>query len=238
MADWFDFKGVRSTTLGVRVMEFPPLTLPEERVDFQQALGRSGSLTILEGEDVYNDVLLSVSCFIEDLTHLTLIATWLRGEGTLVLGNMSDKYYKARIVNQIDLRKILREYDHRLFSVIFRCQPYRYKYPATMPFSLVKGGTITNPGNIFSQPKYTIAGSGNIALTIGDKTINITGLSGSITIDTELGVAYQTASDPLVPLTSLVGRDDWPFTIEPGGNLVNWTGTITSSSVDPRWRYI
>ena len=240
MADWFDYKGVRSTTLGVRVMEFPPLSLPEERVEFQQALGRSGSLTQLEGEGVYNDILLSISCFVEDLTQVDQIATWLRGSGILVLGNMSDRYYLARPVNQLDLRKILRNYDHRVFSPIFRCSPYRYKYPAVSPFSLTNGVPITNPGNVESEPKYTISGTGDIQLTIGAKTIDITGLDGSITIDVALGLAYETGSNPLIPLTSIVGRTDWPFTIAPGENDVVFggTGTIYTATLDPRWRYV
>lgn len=240
MADWFNYKGIRSTDLGVHVMEFPPLSFPEERVEFQQVLGRSGSLTQLEGEGVYNDVLLSISCFVEDLTRVDRIATWLRGSGVLILGNMPDRYYLARPVNQLDLRKILRNHDHRVFSPIFRCSPYRYKYPAVSPFSLTDGVPITNPGNVESEPKYTISGTGDIQLTIGDKTIDLTGLDGSITIDVAFGLAYETGSDPLIPLTSIVSRNSWPFTIPPGVSDVVFggTGIIDTATVDPRWRYI
>lgn len=236
MADWFNFKGVKSTDLGVRVMEFPPLMLPEERVDFKPALGRSGNLTILDGEGVYEDILLQISTFIENLTQLNSIATWLRGSGVLVLGNMPDRYYKARLVNQIDIRRIVRGEQHRAFSMIFRCQPYRYHYPEVAEATYAKGSSITNPGNEKSQPLYTVTGTGTIALTIGDKTIDITGLSGSVAIDVELGVAYQPGSAPLVPLTSIVGRDDWPFTIKPGINAISWTGTISQLKIKPRWR--
>lgn len=173
MADWFNYKGIRSTDLGVHVMEFPPLSFPEERVEFQQVLGRSGSLTQLEGEGVYNDVLLSISCFVEDLTRVDRIATWLRGSGVLILGNMPDRYYLARPVNQLDLRKILRNHDHRVFSPIFRCAPYRYQNPAITPFSLTNGVKITNPGNVKSEPKYIVSGRGILQVVVGDKEINI-----------------------------------------------------------------
>lgn len=276
MADFFDFKGVRSTSLGVRVMEFPPLMLPEERVEFKPALGRSGSLTILDGEGVYEDILLQISTFIENLTQLNNISTWLRGSGVLVLGNDPTRYYKARLVNQIDIRRIVRGELHRAFSMIFRCQPYRYHndtipawsataayamrdpvieagvvYYALLPNTNNKppnatywadtpvylwGHTITNPGNEKSQPLYTVTGSGTIALSIGSKTIDITGLSGSVAIDVELGVAYQPGSDPLIPLTSIIGREYWPFTIAPGANLISWTGTISQLKIKPRWR--
>lgn len=130
MADWFDFKGVRSTTYGVYVQDPPPATIPEERATFEPIPGRSGSLTLREGDAVYNDVVLSVNCFVRDLTQLDAIATWLRGSGDLVLGSMPDRYYKARCVNQIELAKVLRGRQHRTFAAVFRCQPYRYQYPA------------------------------------------------------------------------------------------------------------
>jgi phage-related protein len=244
MADWFDFKGVRSTVNGVRVIEFPPFTLPEERVESQTILGRSGSLTTVEGDDVYNDIVLSIYCFVEDLTHINQISTWLRGEGSLLLGNMTDHYYKARAVNQLSLSKILRNYEHRTFSAIFRCKPYRYVYPAIPSTELINGETITNPGNIDSEPVYIIVATGGptdvISLNVGGKTINITGLNGSMTIDVEAGVAYETNSDPLVSFTSLVSKEDWPFTIPPGDSVVSWTTTgtavVSKVKMEPRWR--
>ena len=236
MADWFDFKGVRSTSLGVIVMEFPPITLPEERAEFKTPIGRSGSLTILEGEGVYNDVLLPINCFINDMSRLNSISSWLKGSGGLILGNMPNFYYIARIVNQIDLRKIIRETEHRTLPIIFRCSPYRYRYPAIAPTEYLNGSTITNPGNVPSQPVYTITGSGDISLSIGDKTIIITGLVESITIDVELGLAYKTNSDPLIPLTGILGHEDWPFTISPGANAITWTGNVTQLKIEPRWR--
>lgn len=251
MADWFDFKGVRSTDKGVYVMEYPPLTLPEERVETKQALGRSGSYTLLEGDNVYNDIPLSLYCFVEDLSRIDEIATWLRGEGMLVMGKYPDRYYKARASNQIPFSQILRNHEHRSFSAVFRCAPYRYLYPTIAPTVLTNGEIITNPGNIESEPVYTIAGTGvatdTIALTLKQGTtvifdIVISGLNGSITIDTEFGVAYQTGSNPLVPLTSLVSKDSWPFTIPPGSYTLSWitTGTavVTEVKMEPRWRYV
>ncbi len=233
MADWFDFNGTRSTALGVYVAEYPPVTLPEERVEFKQPLGRSGSLALLEGDAVYNDVVLSIDCFVRDLSKIDQIAAWLRGRGALVLGNADNRYYDARCVNQLELAKIMRGHAHRSFAAVFRCQPYRYAYPAPATITkTVSGQTITNSGNVDAEPLIVVTGSGDVTLTIGAKTVQIAGLASKITIDVAAGLAYNGA----VNLTgSLTG--DWPLTIPPGINAVSWVGDVTKIEITPAWRY-
>ena len=55
MNDWFEWNGVKCTDYGFYVTEQPPPTIPEERVTFTNIPGRSGSLTSLEGDFVYED---------------------------------------------------------------------------------------------------------------------------------------------------------------------------------------
>lgn len=234
MADWFDFAGVRSTTHGVIVQEFPPVTLPEERVKFEPVPGRSGNLTLLEGDAVYDDIVLSVNCFVRDLSKLDQISAWLRGRGALVLGNMSNRYYDARCVNQIELAKVLRGRQHRSFAAVFRCKPFRYVHPAPAVITKTASGqTITNPGTVDAEPYIVITGSGDVTLTIGTKTVQIAGLASKVSIDVAAGLAYNGE----INLTgSLTG--DWPMTIPPGNSTVSWTGSVTKVEITPGWRYI
>ena len=57
MNDWFEWNGVKCTDYGIYVTEQPPPTIPEERVTFTNIPGRSGSLTTLEGDYVYDNAL-------------------------------------------------------------------------------------------------------------------------------------------------------------------------------------
>lgn len=235
MADWFDFAGKRSTALGVFVQDFPPLTLAEERAEFKPIPGRSGSLTILEGGAVYDDIVLSINCFVRDLSALDQIAAWLRGSGVLVLGNMPSRYYVARCVNQIELAKVLRGRQHRTFAAVFRCQPYRYIHPQPAALTLTASpGSITNSGTADAFPLITIVGSGDVTLTIGGRTLTITGLATQITFDTETGFALDGSGNDLTDTVSVV----WPFVIPPGISAVSWTGTVTSVTITRPWRYI
>lgn len=234
MANWFNFNGTISTSLGVIVQTFPPVTLPEERAEFETIPGRSGSLTILEGDAVYDDIVLSIECRVSDLTNIDQIAAWLRGSGDLVLGNMPDRYYKARCVNQIELAKVLRGRAHRTFSAVFRCKPFRYVHTAPAVITkTVSGQTITNPGNVDAEPLIVATGSGDVTLTIGAKTVQIAGLASKITIDVAAGLAYNGAVNLTASLTG-----DWPMTIPPGISAVSWTGSVTKVEITPGWRYI
>lgn len=87
MNDWFEWNGRRCTEYGIHVTEQPPVTIPTERATFTNVPGRSGSLTTLEGDDVYDDLLLTASCFIADPARIPAIAAWLRGSGQVTFAN-------------------------------------------------------------------------------------------------------------------------------------------------------
>ena len=69
MNNYFIWNGTRSTDYGVFVSEQPPITLPKERSKQTPIPGRPGSLTILEGDDVYEDMTLTATCFIRNPAH-------------------------------------------------------------------------------------------------------------------------------------------------------------------------
>jgi phage-related protein len=237
MADWFDFAGVRSTSLGVYVEKFPDITLPEERTDFKPIPGRSGSLTLLEGEAVYDDISLpAIECFVRDLSNLDQISAWLRGSGDLVLGNMPNRCYKATLANQIGLSQVMRGRQHRRFPAVFRCSPYRYIHPQPSPKTLTSSpGSIANPGTAEAYPLITIVGSGDVTLTIGDKVLTVSGLASQVTYDTETGFALDGSGNDL---TQTVSLGEWPLAIPPGTHAVSWIGEVTSVTITRPWRYI
>ena len=77
MNDWFSWNGVKCTEYGIHVLEQPPVTRPSERVTFTDVPGRSGSLTLLQGDDVYDDLTLTAVCIISDASRIPEICTWL-----------------------------------------------------------------------------------------------------------------------------------------------------------------
>jgi len=232
MRDWFEWNGQKCTDFGIHVSEQPPVTLASERATFTNVPGRPGSLTTLEGEDVYDDLLLTATCFVQNLDNLNAISRWLKGSGTVRFANRQGGYYLARIVNQIPFEKILRGNPHRSFAVNFRCKPFLYMNNSPTLNLNASGSIITNPGNVFSEPVTTVTGSGEITLMVGTTIIELSGISGSITIDTPLMEAYSGTTSMNANMSG-----DFPI-LKPGANAISWTGNVASVEIKPNWRYL
>ena len=232
MNDWFEWNGVKCTDYGIYVTEQPPPTIPEERVTFTEVPGRSGSLTSLEGDYVYEDMVLTATCVVSDPDRIPEIAGWLRGSGTVTFANRDGGFYYARIINQIPFEKILRGNPHRTFAVNFRCKPFWYV--DTVPAITVtqSGSFVTNPGNVYAEPVITVYGSGTITLMVGLMIIELEGISGSITLNSSLQEAYSGTTGMNNAMSG-----DFPILL-PGANAISWAGNVSRVVVEPHWRYL
>ena len=233
MNDWFEWNGTRCTAYGIHVTEPPPPTIPAERAKFTSVPGRPGSLTTLEGSDVYDDVILSAECFLADPARIPEIATWLRGSGTVTFANRQGGFYYARIVNQIPFEKILRGNPHRSFTVNFRCSPPFWYASGVQPITLTQStSAVVNPGSVYSEPVITVHGSGDITLMVNQTIVELTDIDGSIVLDSALQEAY-TGNTLLNEHMS----GDFPV-LTPGQNVVSWSGETTRIIIEPNWRYL
>ena len=232
MKDWFEWNGVKCTTLGIHVLEQPPITFPSERVTFTDVPGRSGSLTTLQGADVYDDLTLTATCYIADPARIPEIAAFLKGSGKVTFANRQGGFYYARIVNQIPFEKILRGSPQSTFAVNFRCKPFWYKADVKKE-TLTKSTTIlTNPGSVYSEPIITVYGSGEVTLMVGQFITELCDFTTSITIDSELQEAY---TGIYSMNNSMSG--DFPHLL-PGQNVISWSGDVTKVEIRPNWRYL
>ena len=232
MNDWFEWNDVRCTEYGIHVLEQPVLTLPNERATFVNVPGRSGSLTVLEGDAVYDDLVLTAQCMVENLERYEEIASYLRGSGHVTFANRPEGYYEARIVNQIPFEKILRGNPHRTFTVNFRCKPFWYAESAPAITVTQSGTFVTNPGNVYAEPVITVYGSGTITLMVGMSIADLSGIAGSITLDTPLMEAYS-------GVTSMNSAMSGEFPVLlPGANAISWTGNVSKVVIEPHWRYL
>lgn len=232
MNDWFSWNGIRCTEYGIHVTEQPPITIPAERVTFTNVPGKSGSLTTLEGENVYDDMILTATCVISDPSRIPEIACWLKGNGKVTFATRDGGFYYARIANQISFEKVLRGNPHRSFAVNFRCQPFWYQADV-QPITLTSSGSfITNPGSVASEPIITVYGSGDITLMVGMTICELEGITDSLTLDTPLMEAYRNGTSMNNCMSG-----DFP-TLLPGKNAISWTGTVSKVEIQPNWRCI
>lgn len=230
MNDWFTWNGTRCTEYGIHVLDQPVITRPSERATFSSVPGRSGTLTTLEGEDVYDDMILTATCMIENTNRLSEINKWLKGGGTVTFANRPGGYYKARIINQLSFEKILRGNPHMSFAVNFRCQPFFYISGVENVTITTSGGTITNPYSAPSEPIITVNGSGEITLMIGETLIELSDIQTAITLNSELCEAYLDVTG----MNSCMSGD-YPKLVS-GLSGVSWSGNVTSVVIQPNWR--
>ena len=73
-----------------------------------------------------------------------------------------------------------------VFAVNFRCKPFWYQANVPVETLTASTSTINNPGSVYSEPVITVYGTGDITLMVGTVIVELEGVSGSITLDSEL----------------------------------------------------
>lgn len=236
MNDWLTWNGERSTDMGVYVIRQPPITIPDERVEFDTVKGRSGTLPRTEGDAIYNDMILPAECFIRDPEKVSAAIAWLRGSGSVEFANRPGGHYRARIVNQIELERVLAGNPHRRFTVNFRCQPGWIHDGVTALQPITASGTkVENPGTLPALPRIEIRGSGTFSVSFGQQTAWLSDLTDGIILDSEVG-------DALTLDGSALMNGNWGgpiIRLQPGTTFVSWLvedGAVESVTItEPRW---
>ena len=233
MNDWFEWNGVRCTEYGIYVSEQPPITVPQERSTQTKIPGRPGSLTTLEGDDVYDDLTLTATCFIRDPALIPAIAGWLKGGGTVTFANRPGGFYHARIVNQIPFEKILRGNPHCSFAVNFRCSPPFWYVSNPEEVTITTSSyVLVNPGSVYSEPIIHVYGTGDMTLIVNGSFVELEGIEDSIVLNSVIQEAYQGEM-----LLNEKMDGEFPL-LKPGNNLISWTGDISRLVIAPNWRYL
>lgn len=243
--DWFEKDGHKCTEYGVHVSSLPPVTVAKERLTFETVAGRSGSITMAEGDCVYDDITLDIECWISDMTSFSEFVAWIIGPGQFRFPNRPGGYYNGRLNNQIELSRIVAARAHREFTLTLRCEPFFYFDPVSPVTITESGQTIKNPGNVPSLPRLEIAGSGTFSIMFGTQRMLFTGVSdGGIIVDSVLQDAL--TYDNAVLANNKVSGDF--FQLKPGTNTIQWLcggegldgeeapGSIASIKITPRWR--
>ena len=221
------------TVYGIHVSEQPSVTIPKERSKQTSIPGRPGTLTTFEGDDVFEDLTLTATCWISDPAQIPAIAGWLKGSGTVTFANRPGGFYHAFISNQIPFEKILRGNPHRSFAVNFRCSPpfWYVSNPAEVTIT-TSSYVLVNPGSVYSEPIIHVYGSGDMTLIVNGSFVELEGVEDSIVLNSVIQEAYQGE-------TLLNEKMDGEFPmLKPGNNLISWTGNVSIVVIEPNWRFL
>lgn len=248
--DWFEWNGVKCTEYGMHVLKQPSFIRASERTNSVTIPGRAGSLTLLEGEDIYDDIDMVCTCIIDDpyktvgdtkINQIEKICGWLRGYGKVKFAFDTDGYYEARVTNQISFEKIVAGNPHRSFQVQFQCKPFkRLDSGDTILTATESPFALSNKGNVPSKPILKVYGTSEGTIMCGNDTMIINNFSDAsyIVLECEAKKAYTGAvgstTDPLKLLGTRV-TGDW-LKIPTGNPRLTFTGGITKIEITPRWR--
>lgn len=216
---------------GLYIKSFPDRIRPAERVKTVNIPGRSGSLTMLEGDDIYSAFSAEMVVLCKNKIQMEQAAKWLRGSGTFALADDIDRVRQARIANEVKFNTV----GSNLFSgtIPFVFQPFRVsRFPENtdrITFSSASK-TITNLGDVASRPKVTITGTGNNTITFGTQAMTFTGISGTIVVDCDAEII--TSGN-----TVWTGSTGNYWKIPKGSLTITQTGSMTIV-VDPCWRWL
>ncbi|MEA5014860.1 MAG: hypothetical protein VB099_09895 [Candidatus Limiplasma sp.] len=184
---------------------------------------------MVEGNGVYDDLLLTAQCIISGPAKIPGLCAWFKERGKVTFARRQGGFYHARIVSQTSFEKILRGNPHRSFAANFRCKTFWYATGATPIKATSPGAFIASPGSVGAEPVTAAHGSGYATLMAGMAIAGLFGIFGSITLDTPVMEAYS-------GVASANSRMSGGFPILlPGTNAVRWSGNISRVVIQPNW---
>lgn len=224
------WKGINSKTIkGLMICELPPITKPKMRVQETTIDGVDGSIIEELGYESYDK---TITIGLTKGFDIDEIIEYFTGEGNVTFSNEPERYYKAKIIEQIDYERLLR---YRTATVKFRVQPFKYELDEISATLTESGKTIINNGNTTAKPIITIKGTGTIELIVnGNKLFSYTfpEEENEVIIDSQKQDAYLGS---VLKNRSMSG--EFPI-FNKGNNIITWDGNIESIEVSLKSRWI
>lgn len=239
--NYFEYKGIRSSDMGLRIESKNVFSAPKYDVDFLEIPGRDGDL--IAGNGRFPNVQVTYSVFLPAKTiselsqKITAVKAWLYS-GLDSYHTLSDTYDTAFFRHAIYAGKLNIEDEMNrigVFTISFSCKPFRYDEAGTVSTTLsASGDMLLNPYPFTSHPFIRIEGNGKGSLTIqsegSNATWNFSTIDGYVEADSEQMNFYKDSE----PKNDTVSGNGLPL-LYPGENVISYSGGITAVTVIPRW---
>ena len=233
---FFIWKDKDCRSMGVLLQGPVPIVRPEERVSHVEIPGRSGDLTELEGENIFNSYIQTATIMVRGGFHVREVYKWLRGSGYVTFHGEPDRKQKARIIGAVTLQKHSRNLDWWVGEVQFYCQPLKMKLSDNTVTISSSGSSVLNAGDVQSRPKIkATANATSLTITANGNTLTVTGLTigQKYIIDSDIMEVTDSAGTTILTQNS---TGDFPV-LEPGSNTVTGSGW-SALEIDRRERFL
>ncbi len=234
------YDGRASSDFGMVVTDAPAFNQPVRKGTAYTVPGRNG--VILQQQDAFEDVSATydVALNIFDGYEMDISETinafnaWLLSKrGYLRLeDSFNPNCYRLAYYNGgTSVENSFMMYGKAKLS--FMCRPEKYLKSAETPVDALSGASLFNPTAYASKPLIRIEGAGNGSLNINGKTLDVSGLTDYIVIDTETMNAYR---EPMENMNNHIAGDF--STLASGSNAIAFTGGIVRVLITPRYYVI
>lgn len=213
---------------GIIVEKTPTISKGQKRIDTYTIDGRNGFLSIDRG--TYEPFSLQVECHAKETANFDEIKAFLDGYGVISLDG--EREYTAIVNNAIPFEKVQM---FKSFVVQFMVNPIAHDITATT-INLLTGltdGKFTITGTYTDiEPTITITCSGDVSITINNKTFTLDDADGTYILDCQNKVITKNDLN-----ASSIMSGDFPI-FKNGENAVSTTGTITAFSASYKKSYL
>ena len=229
---YFLWNGTDCRNKNIMVLNRIPIIRPEERVQHVKIPGRTGELTVTEGDQVYESYIQSVDICVIGLANVHEAENWLKGDGLVTFYTQPDVEQNARIIGAVTLEKHSRNMDMWEGTVQFYCEPVKRAISEETITVTSSGTSVSNPGDMTALPKIKVTGSGAVTISAGGNVLTIPELTSGWVVDCE----NEWVLDGNTPLSG-VCSGAFPKLVA-GSNTVAFTGGVTKLEITPRFRYL
>lgn len=140
MRNTITLNGISSDTItGLLIQELPAISKPLMRTTIEEIDGRDGDIVTELGYSAYDK---EITIGLYGSFDINAVIAYFATEGTVVFSNEPDKFYRYKIIDQIDYERLVR---YRTATVKLHCQPFKYPTSET-PVQLGSGQTVTAEG--------------------------------------------------------------------------------------------
>ena len=220
---YFIWNNIDCRSMGIIMRGPAAIIRPEERVQHVEIPGRSGDLTELEGENIYNSYIQTVSFSVRGGYRVREVYKWLRGAGYVTFSGEPDRKQEARIIGAVTLNKVSRNLDNWAGECQFYCQPLKQMLTDSPVQITSSGSAVQNTGDVESRPRIKATASGtSMVISAGGNSLAIINLTSGqdYYIDSEIMEVYNSDRSALLTKDSL---GDFP-TLQPGSNTITGSG--------------
>ena len=239
--NYFVYKGVRSSDMGLHIEKKDVFSAPKYDVEFKSIPGRNGDHILPNGRYPNGQVTYSVFLLAKTVQELadkiTAVKAWLYSEQDqyhTLSDSYDTKYYrKAVFAAKLDIEDELNRIG--VFTVSFSCQPFRYNIAgADVILCTTSGEIVKNPNAFASKPHIKVYGKGKGSLTIQSAGSNATWHFENIDEYTEIDSEQMNCFKGTALKNDTVSGSGFPQ-LYPGDNTIVFDGGITSVEIIPRW---